>query len=475
MRQTCGMWLAALVVLWPAGGRAQAPGPDSELRMVTTERDVYLAMPPQLVAAPVVTGLHLSPEGRYALITRTYVSVTQQDMPRVMQGGFPPSCELSMLLWNRRAQRSVEVWRSTQPGDFIGKVAWLPSADAALVLVSTQGTDPTTGGPDHRQAVLMVDASGAVRTVAVASGDLTSVTFDASPSQPLAVVRRTSYLPAQDQPASEGVGAPRPRLRRELFIVDGRGRMSPAVAVPDDARSCSVAWSVDGSPLLAVQGETDTGAPRTRWYSIAGSSASLAELSGEPKRWEPKPEPPSNLPVRTRLTIAMVTEQRTSRSIQVLWLEGDPKSEQPRALLCADCAEASILPAGDMVIYRSQDALWSVPLVHMPKQVLKTMADSARTAVALSNGKQIGLAILLYAQDHDNVLPDANNADALRSFLASLATYLKNGDLLQGFSYTFGGGKLSEVAKPAETELGFLSTATGLVVVYADGHVRLRQ
>lgn len=251
--------------------------------------------------------------------------------------------------------------------------------------------------------------------------------------------------------------------------------MSPAVAVPDDARSCSVAWSVDGSPLLAVQGETDTGAPRTRWYSIAGSSASLAELSGEPKRWEPKPEPPSNLPVRTRLTIAMVTEQRTSRSIQVLWLEGDPKSEQPRALLCADCAEASILPAGDMVIYRSQDALWSVPLVHMPKQVLKTMADSARTAVALSNGKQIGLAILLYAQDHDNVLPDANNADALRSFLASLATYLKNGDLLQGFSYTFGGGKLSEVAKPAETELGFLSTATGLVVVYADGHVRLRQ
>ena len=83
----------------------------------------------------------------------------------------------------------------------------------------------------------------------------------------------------------------------------------------------------------------------------------------------------------------------------------------------------------------------------------------------MSNARQVGLALVLYAQDNHDVLP---GADDIRS---RLTPYLKNGDFLEGFVFTYLGGKLNEVNNPAETELGYIVAPGGRVVLHADGHV----
>jgi hypothetical protein len=86
--------------------------------------------------------------------------------------------------------------------------------------------------------------------------------------------------------------------------------------------------------------------------------------------------------------------------------------------------------------------------------------------VVLSNAKQLGLAALMYAQDYDEVLPTGDGING------KLAPYLKNESLFDGFTYTFGGGSLSGIDKPAETELGFVTGPGGRAIIFIDGHVK---
>ena len=92
--------------------------------------------------------------------------------------------------------------------------------------------------------------------------------------------------------------------------------------------------------------------------------------------------------------------------------------------------------------------------------------SKARQAAGLSNGKQLGLAILMYAQDYDETYPTPDGING------KLAPYLKNESLFQGFTYTFGGGSMSGVERPAETEMGFVTGPGGRAVIFADGHVK---
>jgi hypothetical protein len=93
----------------------------------------------------------------------------------------------------------------------------------------------------------------------------------------------------------------------------------------------------------------------------------------------------------------------------------------------------------------------------------------------LSQAKQIGTAIHMYAQDWDGQLPSADTA------AQDLTPYLRNSDIfnLPGtttsiFTFT-GSGDLNSIADPAATVIGYLDAGNGIIGdIYADGHVRLR-
>ena len=96
------------------------------------------------------------------------------------------------------------------------------------------------------------------------------------------------------------------------------------------------------------------------------------------------------------------------------------------------------------------------------------MQEQAQRAAAMSSGKQLGLAVLMYTQDYDEVLPTPEGIED------KIEPYLKNRELFSGFVYIFPGGSLADIKNPVETELGYVNGPKGRAIIYVDGHVKWR-
>src|SRR4051794_21700968 len=69
-------------------------------RAVLTEQDAYASMPPELIAAPVVTQLLLSSNQRYAIALRSSMKITQQMLAKLPEMRTEPAGEVSLILWD---------------------------------------------------------------------------------------------------------------------------------------------------------------------------------------------------------------------------------------------------------------------------------------------------------------------------------------------------------------------------------------
>jgi len=125
-------------------------GPMPPTRMVLTRTDALALLPPELIAAPVVTSLWFSPSGCYVMAARTRVKVTAEMGREAQAGQEPPAGEYSLVLWDSRQRAAREVWKAPQGGAFVQQIEWLPQSDVALALVGeSQGTET-------RQALLRI-------------------------------------------------------------------------------------------------------------------------------------------------------------------------------------------------------------------------------------------------------------------------------------------------------------------------------
>jgi prepilin-type processing-associated H-X9-DG protein len=139
-----------------------------------------------------------------------------------------------------------------------------------------------------------------------------------------------------------------------------------------------------------------------------------------------------------------------------------------------------LLPDASAVLYRSGDVLFAVPLRRYPKAAFLDARRQAQQAAAMSNAKQIGMALMMYTQDYDQTYPAANP-----DIGQQIAPYLRDTDLLNllnspvtgapGFVYTYAGGPLSSVTDPASTQLGYMAGPGGRAVIFADGHVEWKE
>src|SRR5207244_7602551 len=114
------------------------------------------------------------------------------------------------------------------------------------------------------------------------------------------------------------------------------------------------------------------------------------------------------VPLHVKLATTAVREGETSQSVGLLWLESVGKSEKPRALVCGDSTGGQLLPGGEGVLYFSQGAVWVAPLWRLTREEYQTNSTHAKQAVAVSNARQVGLALVLYAQDNHDALPGAD-------------------------------------------------------------------
>lgn len=181
-----------------------------------------------------------------------------------------------------------------------------------------------------------------------------------------------------------------------------------------------------------------------------------------------KTEEGRGLPLSPEAELHRIKLQRSGRSRgdNNWFIEAGGTSGFERAVVSTDAVQADLSPNNAYVSFVSRGALLVRSISKVDLEKLENLRDEALKAQAIKTAKQVATAMAIYSSDYDIFVP--NNSD----WRDHLGPYLKDRDLANRFEYTFGGGNASDVQKPSETELGYVSGPGGRAVAYVDGHVR---
>ena len=135
-------------------------------------------------------------------------------------------------------------------------------------------------------------------------------------------------------------------------------------------------------------------------------------------------------------------------------------------LVCPTKFQPQLEPSERSIAYIDNGALLLREIRPFDHDLAEKMKIAALKTLAMSQAKQVGIALIIYASDMDEVLPNGEN------FVNRLMPYLKDRKMLDGFNYTFAGGPMDQIKDIANTELGFTMGPGGRAVVYADGHAK---
>lgn len=124
-----------------------------------------------------------------------------------------------------------------------------------------------------------------------------------------------------------------------------------------------------------------------------------------------------------------------------------------------------LAPIGDGVIYTLDGLLIYRDIKDKDRAEYESPEGPLTRNQAILNAKQVGMALLMYAADNDDFLPAG-------AFREAILPYLKDEGPLEGFIYTYQGGKWDDLREPGNTPLGFIKGPGGTATVYADGSVR---
>lgn len=125
----------------------------------------------------------------------------------------------------------------------------------------------------------------------------------------------------------------------------------------------------------------------------------------------------------------------------------------------------AISPDSMGVGYVSQGALFVRPISTMDLALAKKAVEAREQAEAVSQAKQVALALLIYATDYDDAFPPSDN------WRDRVMPYIKSADMLARFDYTPPPGQITD---PSGTTIGSIQTSSGTAIAYADGSVRWR-
>lgn len=469
------IWLAVQAQPW-AGLAVEENGQKlAKARYVLTEQEAFLPFPPELAAFPTVTLAQWSPNSRYVLVARR-----DERVPSRLEA--PPEGENQLVLWDRRGRRSRVLWQRPLVFSNVRQIEWLPGTSVALALVEWQDAQgvaapPAVGGQpeepeksdEPRRELLRIDAaSGLARVIARLERDEQLLV---SPVQPTAALwrRETTAERAID---AEGRKFVRLRERTLLRLVRVGGNVAAPIQVSLSIHATD--WAADGSLLLwGIDPEVPLAVEQPlplRWHAVDSASGTVRALPAPPRRYEPAP---LSLSVRLVQTTVSVGEGPRAESVRPLWLESVARSDQPRALLCGDSSGGTLAPDGSAVLYLSQGAAWVTSFVRLPKGLFLQARRAALRAMAISNAKQVGLALLMYAQDYDETFPPADETirDRLLPYVKNVAFFNDPGTDAPGFVYLYDVASLKAIQEPAKTRIGHLTGPGGRAVIFADGHV----
>jgi len=437
--------LAAAVL--PLRVASAATSPDLS-RMLLTDKHAILVAPAETVAGWNVNRAAWAPSGQYVLASRVYLK-----LPPIPTG--TPDFQQSLVLWDMEQRKATELWKVVVGNDQAPHFDWLAAGDVAFALAKYRPTRPAGQAvpPQEemlRHWVLRVDARRGAMKPLFSVPEQSELLV--SPREPLAVVFSQN--------------------ERLLRIVRSDGTLLRPVSFPIGVDLGLPRWSSDGARFLMTSyvvpdSKNAVGAAaEAADYALDVRTAQLVKQATREKFREPEANSAATGELRLRQTKSVVQVGNSHQTISPLWLEVAQKGPESSVLISADAEWGELSPRGDAVLFLANGAASVTSLVTLPKELFIQARQKALQMVALSNGRQLGLAAIIYAQKHEDSLPSADQPVA-----GLLREYANADSLYEGFVYTFPGGKLTDVAEPSKTMLGYILGPGGRAEIFVDGHV----
>lgn len=427
---------------------------------VLSGNNVYgFLLPVQVVSDAAVQDARWSPDGAYALVKRHQPKVTAEDITKLIeasakgQGGpMQAPIEVSLSVWNKKTGKTTELYRRIADPQSIQDVEWVPKSSSVVAEIVTVERSPRGESLPPQTAIVEFDVrSGASRTLAsVTDGALILMT---SPTENL-----TALISMQIASQPEGKFVRNSSVR---FYSVG-GKVSPAIDLPTNA--AIVGWHDGRTLALHVRKTDDPQEGVLNPVLLDSRTGQMREVKGG--AWPQRSNFAQNQEVGDlKLSPPFYRPEPTVRGL--LLSAKEETSPNKGALVTMEAEYAEISPAKDGVLYVTRGVALFRPIVAVPKEVYENARKAAERAEAMSRAKQVALGMIMFASDHDDNLP-GNGSD----WQNNVSPYLKNDSLFNGFNYTFGGGNMSQIERPSDTELGHIPLDGGRVVAYCDGHVK---
>lgn len=422
-------------------------------------------MPPVFVCGPTLLQAKWSPDGRYLMLLRSIQRIDAKDVQAALDSNgdtkfSPPEPVTDLAIWDRNNGTLRSALTFKQHEGWIRDFGWLSGADVATATVTGASPDGTPGPTQ----VLLIRPNGSASPIAGVSSDR-SIEVLPAPSRAL--------IGVVEQAGRVGAEAERQKIQILLHFFNADGR--EVGQVPFQGFYYGFKWSKDGKSVFAVHRVPST-KPGKKFEQdpvvidpIQGSVYPTKDYpfdDGAPKP-DDAPKALQVASLQPNVTIDQLTTKAPTVVLQGFG-GGDGTNKRPEiAVVGTDAQDGLLNDSNDAVLYTSQGMVMVRPLVTVSAAKFDAMRIAAQRAVALSNAKQMGLALLMLSNDMDDDFP--SNATGWQD---KVEPYIKNSDILSSFIYTFRGGAANSISDPASTELGYVPGPGGRAVVYADGHAR---
>lgn len=239
--------------------------------------------------------------------------------------------------------------------------------------------------------------------------------------------------------------------------------------IPPGGTSGSVVTPVSGPEKRQY---ADRGDLYGTFFDPAGKSKPLDVLFDEATRgWRrdarpPEPEPPV-LSIESGETMVALGAPEKLPATDALWVLGDLKSRYPAALLAARGSFGEVAPKLKDAFYLDGSNLFVRKLSKLTPEQLDLVLEAEERVKLMSDAKQVGTALLIFAADNDDRFPAARGWDD------AVEPYIKNRSLTDGFVYSYRGPEdLTKIENPSLEIVGYKEGRFGRAVVFADGSAR---
>lgn len=420
----------------------------------------YLLLPPDVVSGSITRSVSWSSDGLYLAVVRTPNPLTGEFIQDSISGKVTsPNAQSTIeqiLVYGVRSKRAklvCEIDRTTESVE----LTWLTGADNLLVMHHGTGV---AGMPSNSTLEMFHAASGNSVTIATSKPNET-FTLETSPVSPEAILQFIPFAqgaPAATPAGQNAVSAPLIAYSRSAMTcchLNDQGKLGQSTVWPEDMQWPH--WANNGQ-VLATKIIREPGKQTTvEWYRV------------DPKSWlMTRGEKPSSERLKHPSdAFAVQTESKGPEHYQQISVGLRDSDGKVKAIVCSDGSDARISPSGNAIVYSNQGVAMVREIVKIPKDVYLRIKRSHDMTVALSNARQVALALITYASDSHDILPP--NGVGWKDWVMP---YVESAETIQDFVYTFQGGAMKDISSPATTILGAIDGPGGRAVAYADGHVK---